>query len=236
MRKRKKVGSQAGAKGILVSDIDPLARKCRDTLRNVMNQKSIGFDKIPLPGSRDEIVFTGGSFWASPDNQYRYPVILLRNTTTQTYWVCVSILFERETPNIFLSHISIRVLTGDPINENKSLRFRAEWDARTNPVGNKHAQPHWHIHFPSMMWKTDSNNHDDFRTWLDQMRGNGFVELIEKTTEETVLAYWPKSSDIHFAMSARWHDSSNHSVALEETHIAQWLSGCITYIRGQLEE
>jgi len=211
-------------KAVLYFDIagdrpDGVLTKSKIVLTTLLNQK-IGFrpnedtDKVIYNLTADEI-------YRCPDGRLAVP--LLKNNK-YSFLISLGVTFVKLGSRSFLfSGISLKVYKYSP--ENFNCFLRAEWDALKED--DVHAQPHWHIDYVDAV--------------LTQKESSGLVFEIEP--QEFGMGHLEKVGDLiselskfHYAMASSWHVKGDHLVKLEdEDSLANWLEGCLGYIRSQLE-
>lgn len=191
-------------------------------VRNVLNNKTIIFRELFENTGIFNIV-NGAGIKIIYDNEISHKLgalpIVVNNLINQ-YWLSINISCNTSSKSIKGITISIY---SDYNNDGELKKlFRAEWT--DNGIDQKHAQPHWHIHYSKSnpiqeIW--DDVEVKEFSDY-NQSQGILIVENLDK---------------IHFAMSALWHKKMGHALIVSESQdseIVNWVEGVIKYVIIQL--
>lgn len=133
------------------------------------------------------------------------------------FWVFLELRVPE--PNAF---ISLSIFQGEQSDKEKHQLFRAEWDDYGN-LGEKHAQPHWHIVSAHGLERAVNE-------FIDFEGGDTFLSLLKEEKSRVIDV-----SRIHFAMNGNWTNGQGHIHKLsDKSIISKWLSGLFADLRVQL--
>jgi hypothetical protein len=172
------------------------------------------------------------------------PALPLHSANGLQSWVVVEVEYEGGQPAV-LQHVSLKVHHGPTIAD-AVLCFRAEWDVRD--ADSKHAQPHWNVHALPFGETASTQPTRDFLAYALEEGGPTFAEFAATAgqgnggdTEQVAQAATGYSAkrmhEFHFAMAVEWsRPGERHSpLVTSADQIASWISGCVLYVRSQLE-
>ena len=199
---------------------------CLPVLRLQLANEQLGFK--PEPRSRTvssyRLVGSGQQFATARET---YPVHLFRTgNRSALYWAAVALDFRYTDPKYELVNVQIILFSGDA-RQQKVPMLRAEWHCSTEILEAPNAQPHWHVY-------TEPWPEADLG-----FAGRVVTNFARATEQHDTVTENYRGVPFHFAMSAQWHrmgDDAHRIKVSDAQSLIKWLSGCLTYIRGQLQE
>jgi hypothetical protein len=157
-----------------------------------------------------------GSYQQRATARDEYLVHPLTDSTADRYWAAVTLDFQYSDPNHDLVSIQIVVFKGDAFGPKQPM-LRAEWHCSPADLQAPHAQPHWHAY--------TSEEPAPF-------------SFGEPVPFEAPTGSSREPLSFHFAMASKWQTDGPgaHTLCLSDsTMLVKWLSGCLKYIRSQLQ-
>ncbi|MFA5397471.1 MAG: hypothetical protein WC346_15790 [Methanogenium sp.] len=172
----------------------------------------------------DKVIYnlTAEEAYQCPDGRIAIPLL---KTDEHIFLISLGVTFVKLERRLFLfSGISLKVYKYSP--ENFNCFLRAEWDALKED--SVHAQPHWHVDYMDVVSTKKETSGLALETEPQEFVGMGHLEEVGDLISEL--------SKFHYAMASSWHVEGDHLVKLEdEDSLANWLKGCLGYIRSQLK-
>jgi hypothetical protein len=154
-----------------------------------------------------------------------YTILPLCGSTDLIYWAGITVNFQFLNSSHQLVDAGIIIFQGDVFAEEKVPVLRAEWHCSDDQMREIHAQPHWHVYHPPQQYAGPGFSADSPTTFGPD------DSVHEEANREVQLMRF------HFAMSAEWQrgEKNAHVGAITSaTALGDWLSGCLSYIIGQL--
>jgi hypothetical protein len=199
-----------------------LATKLQTRLRTLLGRDAFLMDGVreasklrksaPQPIAEVRLAATGESRNVMTHPEVWYLPIALAVEPARLWFGIRARFAQSPGANVYeLDSVSLYFARGE---QDLRMLVRAEWDRRALGREADHGQPHWHVHpgGPS-----------------------------EANAVDPVDAYWDRITEhLHLAMAASWgvEDSREHAYkcALEsDDKFIEWLAGCFTYLRSQIE-
>ena len=166
-----------------------------------------------------------------PGGQEPRPVFPLfpGDPSLTSWWGLVHASFFRSVQSTYLKRMTLIVLEGSRIDQQKQPLCRAEWDGYVIGDSTGHAQPHWHPYVPTSriadqislsIWDID---------WFFDLNRDELIQRLELLDEMRRLRHF------HFAMASDFPNGARHSQAFESgDRVALWTTECLKYIRRQI--
>jgi hypothetical protein len=197
---------------------------CLPVLRKQFGQTTLGFE--PTNRSAKVTRFTlSGTGQQRGTAREAYPILPLCRSTNAIYWAGITVNFQFLGSSHQLVDAGIIIFEGDAFAERKIPVLRAEWHCSDEQMQEIHAQPHWHAYHPPPQYLGPRFN-----------AGSPTAFAPDEQTEERADREAQLMS-FHFAMSAEWQrgEMKAHVGAIASAKaLGDWLSGCLSYIVGQL--
>lgn len=214
------------APGLLIEDDKAFGMAVAKSVRRLLHLQFTRPVFLQLPQGQSLRIATNPPVLRDEDGQF--PVLILREPAAENdgVWLEVALDFKWLKSQCFVSHVSLKVYSGASPGS-AALRFRGEWDHRM--AARPHAQPHWNV---EQQLDTPANLGAD-APWVSD---SSQAPWSETATAPAELHPSVNLSHFHFAMSASWqNDGASHSGSLaDQDALVRWLTGCIAYIRDQV--
>lgn len=197
---------------------------CLRSLRKQFAQPALGF-KSAARSARVTRYSLSGPGQQKGTAREGYTILRLCSTTEEIYWAGITVNFQFLDTSHQLVDAGIIIFKGDVFDENKVPVLRAEWHCSDDQMRAIHAQPHWHAYHPPAQTLGP-----EFSAGAPSIFASG-GRVDEEVDHEAQLMRF------HFAMSAEWQrgEPNAHIGAITSaTALGDWLSGCLSYIAGQL--
>lgn len=223
-----------------VKETDKVLKLCQNELKPLLDKRELNF--IPLQQDSERHIFAlitkdSSGLIAIDDRKNRHNIVPLLTTSSDTYWINISLTFLPKTnpQNFQFAGISIRVFKGLAYDNNKEPLIRAEWDALKDDDDNNHAQPHWHV-YKSFQTRDLTPQTSDFESLIQPNDVKDFGKETNNSLDNQDENDWDSSTKFHFAMSSQWHNKGTHKVILDKDELLySWLGECVKYIKEQLK-
>jgi hypothetical protein len=202
---------------------DEVLKVCLPGLRKQFNRQNLGFSRADRAARIRRYVLSGVDQQSGTARE-KYPILPLCRSVDEIYWAGITVDFQCLNSSNQLIDAGIIIFKGAGFAVKVPV-LRAEWHCSDDYLQAIHAQPHWHVYHPQL-----------------QRLGVGFSpgapkdfapgeQVEDKGESEAQLMRF------HFAMSAAWQrgEENAHIAAITSVEaLGNWLSGCLSYIVGQL--
>lgn len=197
---------------------------CLPALRMQFGQTALGFQGADRSARVKRYMLSGPGQQKGTARE-GYTILPLCKSTDLIYWAGITVNFQFLNSSHQLVDAGIIIFQGDVFAEEKVPVLRAEWHCSDDQMQEIHAQPHWHVYHPPQQYVGPGFSADSPTTFGPDDSAR------EETNREIQLMRF------HFAMSAKWQrgEQNAHIGAITSaTALGDWLSGCLSYIVGQL--
>ena len=197
---------------------------CLPALRKQFGQTTLGF-KPTIRSARVTRYALSGTGQQRGTARDAYPILPLCETTKAIYWAGITVNFQFLDSSHQLVDAGIIIFEGDAFAEEKIPVLRAEWYCSDEQMQAIHAQPHWHVYHPPPQYQGPGFSADSPATFAPDGQAD------EEVDREAQLMRF------HFAMSAEWQRgglNAHIGAITSASALGNWLSGCLSYIVGQL--
>jgi hypothetical protein len=205
--------------GIRLNSREQLTQACIRAVRQVTGNTQIGFNAESVYGSTTLSLVGPNHTNAQASRSYK--VVPFCQFSIRKYWLAILLELEYYMGEPYLMSVSLVVFEGIDADDYKTPILRAEWASPSGADRAPHAQPHWHIYTP-----LPPPGHST-------VLGAGSDSLLG------AVALSPSLERFHFAMASHWHCGGaapqvHHLTSIDHRGFADWLQGCLEYVRGQL--
>jgi len=197
---------------------------CLPALRKHFGQTALNF-KAAARSTRVTRYSLSGPGQQKATAREAYSILPLCRSPETIYWVGITVNFQFSDSTHQLVDAGIVIFKGGAFEENKAPFLRAEWHCSDDQMQAIHAQPHWHVYHPPQQYPGAGFAAGAPATFAPDDQANE-----EEGPEAQLMSF-------HFAMSAEWQrgeENSHVGAITSPTALGDWLSGCLSYIVGQL--